>query len=820
MKNLKDMIKQDKQILIAELGNYGSYVNPKYKNSRDKKYNCCNCTSSDALGIKKANKGYIYHCFSCGTTGDVISLVQEKEGITFTEALNYFNDTYSLGYDLKPFRKANTKSKPNPIKLKIEALQTVYNTYVENGELEEACKILGEIRALKEPNESPIYYYDEKLSEQAETIREILNEPGLTLINAPTGSGKTYTIVKIFKELAQESIDRVFIILCPNRVQNEQNGKEYNINVIVGGKKAEQFISVSSGVYEKIKEINEAYRDKQITLVVDEAHELIESIGYRKKSIEEIDQITEKTFNTIHLTATDRKLLEYYNYNFRYKFEPSYKQNNLQNLSIIRTDDIVKTFYTLVKDNHEKGLKSLAFISGSKKDIKDTGDTLRKQGYKVGIITSEDKQSSLYLNIVENSTIPDDYDIVLSTKVLECGTNIKNTNIVPIEVVKNNNHFNLDSTEQKFARLRNYNENGYIVIKKQEEKKEIKPFSEILKELEYTVENSIKGIEYLIKGSKTDLDGIRTTLKESIKLTINAVTGACGNCIEFNEETFEVTINRKKLINKAFNEYDKQFLYNTDALKKELESRIKAIDIGIIENPIELETSEAFKKELKEIKKLNKEAKEENQNAAKETIKKLHENGYLIEYLASEDKFELLQNFKIHVSKDLYNSFCFLEDEEAELEKIKTLYNVEILKDNLDLLMKYYDNCKNKAEANRIAKHFNYLRWNQVSEGTPGKEVYSSYAVLRRAFDRVKDKQGRITQRDILTVTEELYNKKLLWQFDKQRMKQDYESYINETDKKKKEKAFKKICDKTIHELGLIYEIRKDKKGTYISSLK
>lgn len=100
-----------------------------------------------------------------------------------------------------------------------------------------------------------------------------------------------------------------------------------------------------------------------------------------------------------------------------------------------------------------------------------------------------------------------------------------------------------------------------------EEKKETKPFSEIFKELEYMVKKSIEGIEYLIKASKTDLDGIKATLKESIKLSISAVTGACGNCIEFDEEAFEVTINRKKLVNKAFNIYTKQFLYDVEAYK-------------------------------------------------------------------------------------------------------------------------------------------------------------------------------------------------------------------------------------------------------------
>ena len=138
--------------------------------------------------------------------------------------------------------------------------------------------------------------------ERYEDIKFILNQEGLNLIEAPTGSGKTYTMLKkVFKELSEEYPDRVFIILCPNRVQNEQNGKEYGVYVVVGGVNTEQHITIMSCVYEKIDEVVKAYRGKDITLVVDEAHELIESISYRNKAIDLIDLSVAKCYNTIHL---------------------------------------------------------------------------------------------------------------------------------------------------------------------------------------------------------------------------------------------------------------------------------------------------------------------------------------------------------------------------------------------------------------------------------------------------------------------------------------------------------------------------------------
>lgn len=51
-------------------------------------------------------------------------------------------------------------------------------------------------------------------------------------------------------------------------------------------------------------------------------------------------------------------------------------------------------------------------------------------------------------------------------------------------------------------------------------------------------------------------------------------------------------------------------------------------------------------------------------------------------------------------------------------------------------------------------------------------------------------------------------------------MKQDFEAYLKETDKKKRDKILKRITEKTINELSLIYEFKKDEKGIKISSLK
>ena len=166
MTEIINTIKQDEQILIAELGNYGSYVNPKHKNSRDKKYNCCNCTSSDALGIKKTDKGYIYHCFSCGTTGDVISLVQEKEGITFTEALKVICDRHGISNDISIKRSVKKTSKQTLI----EKYEKLEKEALTNKDLDKAFEYHMKISNIKNNNYKKITDRDNYANYKAKQI--------------------------------------------------------------------------------------------------------------------------------------------------------------------------------------------------------------------------------------------------------------------------------------------------------------------------------------------------------------------------------------------------------------------------------------------------------------------------------------------------------------------------------------------------------------------------------------------------------------------------------------------------------------------------
>lgn len=664
-----------------------------------------------------------------------------------------------------------------------------------------------------EPSE--VITYTDSLSSVKERLETILECEGLQLVKAPTGSGKTYTTVNLFKELSKNN-DKVYVILCPNRVQNQQNAEEYKINVAIGGVDVESHHQVISAVYEKIDELIKAHKGKDIVLVVDEAHELVGSISYRK-IVNQIDELSEQCRNVIHLTATPRKLKKYYKYDNKYDFVPSETKNNIGNFNIMVSESSLDSLYELLKQDKEKGNKSLVFMTGSKKDLHTLGDTLKVKGYNVGVITSDDKQTDLYQSIVQDSTIPGQYDIVLATKVLTCGTNIKNENITTIQVVTNRNHFDLDDTEQAFARCRKFNNNAYMIIPKLKEAKDIRTFQEIQNDLKDRAEKSVEGLELLRWNKSCTNEEWEDIILGNIKSSISPLV-SINNCIVYDKETGLLEVDYKKIINRAYKTFDSQLLDDPQKLLEALRGRIKSDMIQIVDDVVKID-SESLQKDLKETKEITKAIAKENSEKAREIIIDLTKQGYLEEYLYANDKHEILKQFKF-VSERLYNDIKFLEKEDKELKKVKALVDSRLFVDSeFKVLIAHYVKLDKQAQIDRFIKHKLYIQQNMVNSGEL-PQIYSSYGVIRKHFDKVKDKQGRVTSKALLKLIDDLYKQKLLWQFDKQKMPQAYEQYLKETDETKKNKLLERLFTHTLKEMNLIYNFKKDKKSYLISSLK
>lgn len=838
MNEVSSKLKQDINILINELEYYGSRV------KRSKSRSCVHCSSSDGLSIKESNN--TYKCFSCGSGGDVINLVSNKENTDFIGAIKILADKYNIDIPKKnPINRAlPNKAKQKEIQKQKIQDEEIKKIYIDRLEAEKMIKIsnhnipmedvfslmdyIKDIKANREPipeieykqikkelnlkkilksnYTEDVFEINKYLSEHKDLIKELLNEKGLFLLNAPTGSGKTWILLELFKELSKINSDTVYVIACPNRIQNQQNGKKPGVFALVGGKQIEVYSRVISAVYEKVDELLEDFHDKKIVMVIDEAHQLLDSINYRYSAIEKLEKVSSKCDTVIHLTATDRKLLGYdkYNYDKILKFKAP-NNYNLKELSVIKYENMEASLFSLLRINKANNKKSLVFVSGAKSNLDNLKNILEAKGLKVEVVTKDSKDNEVFMNIVEKSLIPDMYDVILASSVLDCGTNIDNkSDIVPIELITNIKHFNLDNTEQRFARLRQKQNIGFLLIPALDPPDEnIKSLEEIKSLWNFKIKKLLDEVlnlrQFFINGGH-DSEQIEETLNSNLKN--NGICYGYG-IIELVEGY--PTINDKKLLNRIHQEYDKQFIYNSELLKEVLKERVKAENITMSFEIYDEEDAQA-QNQLKEAKKESKEQKKIINEDARNKIIELSKGIYLEEYLLANDKKSYLDMVLITANEEIYKDIMFIEDEEKEIDKIKALMTIKELREDFrDSLMYVYINNPKKAQIDLFIKRYLYIEANTMVKYRLPIKLSSIYGAIRKVLDPVYLKQGRITDKLILTLTNHLEENNLLKKIVPSKV---YKDFMNEDDPTKRKKILDlKVKPKLINEISLIYKL-------------
>lgn len=512
-----------------------------------------------------------------------------------------------------------------------------------------------------------VKYYENKigLSLKGEVTDILSMRKKTILIIANAGGGKTYVTLQVASELVElnEEKNVAYILAVPTTSQSNQNevsedlvqfgfssevGNDSKLedkkeeedslaNRIKGG--ARKFSCVFDKVGELVEELNK--QNIEVVLVVDEAHKLIWDT-YRVKALKDVDDSLNRVALTVMLTATPRTCLKYYEYDEIFEFKDKNVKNNIVKFSVRFTDNWEETLRKNIKKIVEAGKTALIRLN-NKKLITSLRTSLMNQGYVVEVMSSENKDDYTFKTIEKDGTIGDDVDIVFCTSVIECGISLKDTRIVPVEIIRSYKDFNSDNTIQFFARprkevsgglmiIKNYQENLAEVIKSLKEKrskakdKEIKATVRALCNVDTyfrRVDLEVaQDFEYLNNSlTKALLDGIvyaREFMVNELKYRDR------NKVIVFDEEKLKLYIDEKKIIQKAFKLMDEDIIIKSPLL---LETYFKEsifygeVDVDIDDNEELSEEDKLSMAEAKEVRKQIVEAKKAQEDIYKEWLK-------------------------------------------------------------------------------------------------------------------------------------------------------------------------------------------------------
>ena len=278
------------------------------------------------------------------------------------------------------------------------------------------------------------------LSEKKDQIFEFINENHRTLISANPASGKTSFFAELCINHKINQLKGKIVFCCPFLIIQEQfkehlESKGIQINYELNHKslnrKLGEYDKIVTSTFHSFKKIAE-YLDENDTVIVDEAHVLLN----RYKSYEDN---TYTYFTDFHkslykskakivlLTGTPRTALKYI---LDLKELTVLRKETPSRLNIQYTNEndsnIVLEFAKNSLNQFSSLYLNIIYVKNKKKCwlFKELIET--SLNVKAVVLTSDEKDSEAYLNLVKYSQIPEGYPFLITTNVISTGTNILN----------------------------------------------------------------------------------------------------------------------------------------------------------------------------------------------------------------------------------------------------------------------------------------------------------------------------------------------------------------------------------------------------------
>lgn len=315
--------------------------------------------------------------------------------------------------------------------------------------------------------------------DNVKVIDEALATDGIKVMIAPTGSGKSYSLLSRAKELVKKNKDCRVIIALPSRALTMQVGKHKGVCTMMAGDNFNSNASIICTTYEKMFSIQEFIekersqnKKQRIVLLLDEAHLLETQHLFRSDSIKGMIQCIEnKLFDNVLLITATPEPLSLFRCDTIIEFQEENKLPSIGKIEILEVDSVSEYIKGLNYD------KEFPFVRlNSKKKIEQLVKEISH--HNIAKITSSDKNGIVYQDIINHSKIDgSQVDGILATSVIEAGVNITSydeNKVIPMVVFEDSASISCDDIEQFLNRIRRvgnkYVKVARVVLKKAKDK--------------------------------------------------------------------------------------------------------------------------------------------------------------------------------------------------------------------------------------------------------------------------------------------------------------------------------------------------------------
>ena len=252
-------------------------------------------------------------------------------------------------------------------------------------------------------------------------LKEIKKDK-FTIINAPTGSGKTTIVKKLDKDIEDK-----IVFLAPLRTIVEQQSKEYK--TVLGGANRLQVRDAEKQklLFSSYSSANKLSSVKDKVLIIDESHLLSDRSNILYKEIQTILRMIKEAKKVIFFSATTNILLkDIFKTNQinittpteKIAVEPLFYKEN-------RTDVIIKQLSKKTDAINVLFLNNKTTISDIRKDLVRLG-TYKNDEIATFTANVKDVASDDYQHLINQQEINDNIKLVLSTSKIGEGVNITN----------------------------------------------------------------------------------------------------------------------------------------------------------------------------------------------------------------------------------------------------------------------------------------------------------------------------------------------------------------------------------------------------------